>query len=73
MVDGCCAEDVEALKELVSFGLMRGFDKGCKSCGAALGEAEKSKQMANYISDAHLGSVRRGTMLLTSPFSMVHV
>ena len=28
VVDGCCAEDVEALKELVSFGFTRGFDKG---------------------------------------------
>ena len=43
VVDGCCAEDVEALKELVSFGFIRGFDKGCTSCGAALGEAEKFK------------------------------
>ena len=31
------------IKELVSFGFICGCDKGCKSCGAALGEAEKYK------------------------------
>ena len=34
VVDGCCAEDVEALKELVSFGFIRGFFKEkCKADG----------------------------------------
>lgn len=43
VVDACGAEDVAAFRELVSFGFIRDFDKGCSSCGAALGEAEKYK------------------------------
>ena len=43
VVDAHSAQVATALDELLSFGFIRGFEKGCFACGAALGEAEPFK------------------------------
>ena len=43
VVDGTTADSFKALKELVDFGFIRDFAKGCFACGSPLSDAETYK------------------------------